>query len=119
MSLFWELHQHYKIHEAQREADRAYYKARNAGEAVAELRARCDKALLVCEALWTFLRDELNVTEEKLLERIREIDLEDGAADGKVRRPPEPCRQCGRTVSRRHPRCLYCGAPVRQDPFAV
>ena len=119
MSIFWELHQHLKIHGAARSADQAYYKARTAMEEVLELRARCDKALLLCEAIWSFLQDELGVTEEQLMERIREIDLQDGTEDGKVRRPPESCAQCGRPVTRRHPRCLYCGAPLTQDPFAV
>ena len=119
MSIFWELHQHFKINSAAREADRAYYKARTAREEVLELRARCNKTLLICEALWTFIRDEMGVTEEDLLERIRKIDLQDGTEDGKVRRPPEACPRCGRPVTRRHPYCLYCGAPVVQDPFVV
>ena len=65
--------------------------------------------------MWELLRDRSNLSEEALLEKVREVDLRDGALDGKVTVPPQKCPQCGRTVSRRHRRCIYCGAEGLMD----
>ena len=119
MVLFWELHQHLKINEARKDADRAYYSAKNVGIEVSDLKGKCDKALLVCEALWTFINERLGITEDELIERIKEIDLSDGKMDGKARRTVMECPHCNRTISMRHPRCIYCGEVVEHDPFAV
>jgi hypothetical protein len=119
MALFWELHQHMKIHEARKEADRAYYSAKNVGLEVSDLKGKCDKALLVCEALWSFINERLGVTEDELIDRIKEIDLSDGKMDGKARRTVMECPHCNRTISMRYQRCIYCGEVVEHDPFAV
>ena len=50
------------------------------------------------------------LSEEVLLERIRQIDLMDGQLDGKVSTKVKRCTRCNRVMSRRHGRCLYCGA---------
>ncbi len=91
--------------------------AEEAQREVVRLQARCDKALLVCEALWTMLRDKLGLTEQELLERVKQIDLTDGALDGRVRKPPVACTQCGRETPTRIAHCIYCGAAVKSDPF--
>lgn len=119
MSIFWELHQQSRIREANSEANRAYSKARNATMETLTIKARLDKALIICEALWSFLHEKFGITEKELCDRIRDIDLSDGALDGKVRRPPRTCPDCERVTSRRHPECLYCGAAIDEDPFAL
>jgi hypothetical protein len=93
--------------------------ARQAQSKVAEIEAKCDRALLVCEALWTIMRDKLGVPEDELVARVNEIDLSDGRLDGKVRKENAvSCPSCGRTIARRFPKCIYCGQPVVHDPFA-
>ena len=119
MVLFWELHQHYKIHLARKEANRAYYSAKRVGEQVHELKSMSGKALLVCEAMWSFMQERMGITEEELIQRMEDIDLTDGKLDGKVRRSVDTCPHCDRTISLRYPRCIYCGKPVEHDPFAV
>jgi hypothetical protein len=91
--------------------DRAISKAEGAEQ-------RLDRALLTLEAMWTLLRERLNVTDEHLVQRIVEIDESDGIRDGKVRRPPVACPHCAKTIPARFPRCFYCGEAVPVDPFA-
>ena len=71
---------------------------------------RLDTLTLACTALWTLLRDRTDLTEEDLLNRIRELDLADGQADGKIGKKLRRCPKCDRVMSPRHRRCLYCGA---------
>ena len=85
-------------------------------ETAAEVRAatqrveeRLDKLVLVTMALWSLMREHTELTEEDLLARIREIDLKDGREDGKVGRQVAECLSCGRVMSTRYIKCLYCG----------
>jgi hypothetical protein len=119
MSLFWSLHHDsiagtYALSEAQE----AKQTARTARDKVADIEARSDKALLVCEALWTILRDKLGVTEEELVNRVNDIDFSDGKLDGKVRRPPLECPKGKRMVASRFMKCTYCGHAIQGTPFA-
>ena len=88
------------------------------GKSVSELSQRLDRAMLACEAMWTILRDKLNLTDAELVDRINAVDLSDGQLDGKVRKPVVSCPKCGRTMSAKMSKCMYCGTPVVQDPFA-
>jgi hypothetical protein len=119
VELFWELHQQSRIRQAEKDADRAYYKAKDASYALADLRGKLSKTLMICEALWSFMHEKLGITEEELYERIRDIDLSDGKLDGKVRRKPHNCPSCDRITGRQHRECLYCGEPLKPDLFEV
>jgi len=104
---------------AQHMAEQASGRARRTARDVQALEARCDRLAMLCEAMWTMMREQLNLTDEQLLDRINQIDLTDGRLDGKVDRAGAiDCYKCGRTVSRRFARCMYCGEAVAQDPFA-
>ena len=116
MSMFWAISR--GVQRASVDAARASGDAQRARSEVAELEAKCDRALLVCEALWSRLRDRLGITEEELVQRVNDIDLSDGTLDGKVRKPnAHACPSCGRTIAKRFPKCIYCGKPVVHDPF--
>ena len=117
MSLFWGMYHGSGAHAAASDARSARRTASDAQLDVRELEARCDRALLICEALWTILRDKLGVPEDELVNRVNEIDLSDGALDGKVRRKAVQCAKCGRTVARRFEKCIYCGRPIEKDTF--
>ena len=69
-----------------------------------------DQLSLVCSAMWELLREKNGLTEEDLMAKVREVDLRDGVADGKVTKQVLKCVKCGRTMSPRHKKCLYCGA---------
>lgn len=91
--------------------------AERAQRAAEQLEARLERALLTMEAMWSLLRDRLQVTDEQLVDRVVEIDLTDGVLDGKIRREALQCPQCERRIPRRFPRCMYCGQEIRHDPF--
>jgi len=79
---------------------------------------RFDKLVLLNMAMWSLLQERTGLKEEDLLQRAQEIDLQDGVADGKVTRTVKKCGNCGRSVSNRHNRCLYCGSDaLSETPF--
>lgn len=119
MELFWELHQQDLIARAGGDAATARSKANEAVIRLGQVERRADKALLLCEALWTLLREQLNLTDEQLVERIRKLDMTDGKLDGKVRREPRQCPACGRVTPQRMRACLYCGEAAPETPFAT
>ena len=85
---------------------------------VRELADRVDELALTCAAMWSLLEEKTSLTNEDLLAKIRETDLKDGVADGKMTRTVKQCPSCGRTMSERHKRCLYCGAvELKTTPF--
>ena len=66
MTLFWELHLRRELTHLASSAGRAERRARSLEQRVEELEARCEKSLLVTEALWTLVRDGLGLTDEQL-----------------------------------------------------
>ena len=113
-SLFWGLHTHgdqlRKEIQTGMEARQVASQAREAQSAVLDLERRLSKLTLISMALWSLLSEKVRLTEEDLMERVKTIDLMDGEADGKLKREVAKCGNCGRVMSPRHPRCLYCGA---------
>ena len=118
MSTFWAANRAMDRASSEMLSADARAKATDARRQVADLSARLDRAMLVCEALWTVVRDRVGVTEEELIARVNEVDLSDGQLDGKVRRSAVACPRCKRTIARRFKKCVYCGQPIMQDPFA-
>jgi hypothetical protein len=103
---------------ARRTADEAKAQAREARTAVELMRMDVERLLMIAEALWGMLKEQHGYSDQQLIERVQRIDLRDGLLDGKVaRQPPAVCGKCGRVVGRHRSACLYCGAPVQQDPF--
>ncbi|UCG82372.1 MAG: hypothetical protein JSW38_09240 [Dehalococcoidia bacterium] len=92
---------------ARKEAEKA---ARTVESIEKTLEEKIDRLALICRAMWELLRESNNISEESLLRKVNEVDLLDGSIDGKVRIPPKKCSHCGRTVSKRHMRCIYCGS---------
>ncbi|MBI1368076.1 MAG: hypothetical protein GC162_05420 [Planctomycetes bacterium] len=85
--------------------------------AVQTLQRQVDRLEMICEAMWTLLRERTNLSDEALMAKILELDLSDGNADGKITRPAQKCPKCNRPNSRRHEMCIYCGTPLRTTPF--
>ncbi len=95
---------------AETSANMAGAKADRARNDVQQIEQRLDCLVLANMALWSLLQEKTGLTEQDLLDRVQQIDLADGQADGKARTPPAKCPDCGRMMSPRHKRCLYCGA---------
>ncbi|MCK5000675.1 MAG: hypothetical protein KAS23_14125, partial [Anaerohalosphaera sp.] len=77
------------------------------------------KTLMICEALWEILRDEHGYKLDDLHSKLYEIDMRDGVLDGKNKRKPTNCPNCNRTVSPRHPACIYCGQVIDNSVFTI
>ncbi len=117
MSFLWELHQQERIGAVRAAAQDARQRASNAEQEIDLLRADLDRLHLVTQAMWTLLQEKSGLTDEDLAERVRQVDLTDGKLDGRVRQQAAPCPQCGRMVSRKRPRCMYCGAELQVGPL--
>lgn len=72
-------------------------------DAVADLQRRAEKQALILRALFALLGERHGLTEGELLDRFRQAEAETANAPAKL------CSHCGRAVSQRHQRCLYCG----------
>ena len=96
--------------QAEIESRAAGAKATDAVATAQDLERRLDKLTLIAMAMWSFLSEKTSVTEEQLIERVKQIDLMDGVEDGKLHRQVAKCSACGRVMSPRHTKCLYCGA---------
>jgi len=84
------------------------------------LRFDVEKLFMITQALWTMLKEQHGYTDEQLIDRINQIDLQDGRLDGKVAKEKirPDCPSCGRKLIGRRPVCLYCGTEVARNPFA-
>ena len=95
--------------------------AREASKARSELEGvefNVEKLLMITEALWIILKEQLGYEDEELMKRIQEIDMRDGKLDGKVKGSINPaCPECQRVLIGKMPKCLYCGTEVNRDPF--
>ena len=117
MPIFWDYPTRISQDLTQRVASQAESTAHRSKHAADELAQRLDRLALVTEALWALLKERSDMTDEELLEHIRLVDLSDGVLDGKVRRGAQACPGCGRTLSKRNARCIYCGVEVVKGPF--
>lgn len=117
MSLFWELRSG-SFRGVSMDATEAKYTAREARMRIVRLEQKYGKMLLICEALWSLLREKQGMSENDLVERVNQIDLTDGTLDGRVRRPPMECPKCKRTTPRRLYECIYCGEEIQGNMFA-
>jgi hypothetical protein len=105
--------------QARAEANNANSKSAENTAEVESLRRDMDRLMMICEALWGFLKDKHGYTDEQLNEAVKTIDLRDGQLDGKTTQPAAtPCPNCGKINSARRPRCIYCGTPLPVNLFA-
>jgi hypothetical protein len=98
--------------EAESSARLARSEARGAADEIRELEKRFDALSLTCAALWELLRKETPLTDEQLVDKIQEIDLQDGSLDGKLAHDARQCPQCPQKNHPHRDTCLYCGAPL-------
>ena len=105
-SLLWDLYQQGQINETSR---RVASVRQELSASEREMQRRIDKLTLINMALFSLLEEKLGLTQEQLADRVRDIDLSDGALDGRAAPPAIKCPRCSRVMSVRHKKCLYCG----------
>ncbi len=94
---------------AGRQAAEASSRANAAEMRVRELEHRVERLALACNAMWALLRNQAGITDRQLQEKIAQMDAADGV-DGQGRNLVQ-CPSCGRNVSPRRGKCMYCGNP--------
>ena len=105
--------------QASRDRSRADAKASSLQRQLRFLETNLAKALMINEAMWELMRDRLKLTLDDLNDKLYQIDMRDGALDGKNQRQIVECPKCGRKVSPRHPACIYCSHIVDDTVFAM
>lgn len=110
--MLWDIYQDSKISANSANVSRA---ALDAQQSIHRLESKIDSLALTCQAMWEILRDRTDIDEEQLMAKMKEIDLRDGSADGKMGTGGKPCPSCGRMLSRRRTSCLYCGEDVGKE----
>ncbi len=114
----WAIHLQHETASASRLAEKSAHQTTTLAARVTELESALDRLLLVTRSVWEIARDQAGLTDDALLRKIEEVDIRDGVKDGKLTQPAKRCPRCSRTMSKRHRRCLYCGAEDgEQDPF--
>jgi len=84
---------------------------------VKELDHQIARLSLLNQAMWEILHEKLQISQEELEAKAREIDLRDGIQDGRVTDVALKCPTCGRISNSRHHKCLYCGQLFEKPLF--
>lgn len=99
-------------------AEVARSQAEKTALSVEGLKRDVERLFMVAEAIWTFLKEQHDYTDDDLARRIREIDLRDGRLDGQVAREgPRLCPHCQRPLDKTRDYCIYCGQLIQRGPF--
>lgn len=113
--IFWEVRQQSQIAGAQFDARSAKGKAASIENRVDRLEGKLERLSLTCQALWELLRENTEFAEDDILEKMTEVDLRDGVADGKIGHNVLSCPACNRPSNSQRNICLYCGATLQKD----
>jgi hypothetical protein len=87
-----------------RDAAQATSKANAAEQRVRELEHRVQRLALACNAMWSLLKVQTGLTDDQLREAVEQIDK------AVMEAPAPQCAGCGRRLTRRQGKCMYCGA---------
>lgn len=118
-NLFWNMSQDRRISSVESDSSVAYYRSQDAIARIQELEHTVERLMLLSHALWEILRERDSLADETLAAKIREIDLRDGAEDGRMNETAlRRCQKCGHDFNSKRPRCIYCGEPANttEDP---
>jgi len=104
-----DIYQQVKISQANSTANRAENIAERFESRIEELQRQVERLIIVNQAVWELLKESNFANEDKLLNKIEEIDLRDGSVDGKISQTIKVCQRCHRNSNSKRLTCLYCG----------
>jgi hypothetical protein len=81
---------------------------------IEDLNERIDRLVMIMRATLALL-EEQGITPERLMEKINELDLQDGVDDERVRDLIVECPSCQSKVAPGLRNCQMCGTEVRAD----
>ena len=113
LHLMWDYRQHLKIEandlaQATTSTQVSHLKNRNIRQ-MEQLQTEIDQLSLVCQAMWTLIQDNLDISESELKERIVALDMLDGVLDGKMGAVKMKCPECDATMNNKIKHCMFCG----------
>jgi hypothetical protein len=91
------------------ETRKASREASSASRDVADLKRKVRQLELINRAIWELVRDTSNFSEDDLIQKVREVDIDEANA------LPKECVACGRSNNAKRLKCLYCGEALVQD----
>ncbi len=108
------------VHSAQRAAQHEAQTNRTRQRSQYEdLEDQIARLKLICESMWELTSEVTGLTAEQLEQRIHEVDMDDGQADGRKVHAAAKCAQCDSMIPSRSKVCTYCSAPApSRSPFA-
>lgn len=81
---------------------------------IEDLNERIDRLVMILRATLALLEDQ-GITPEKLMAKMKELDLQDGTGDDRVRENIAECPSCQSKVAPGLRNCQLCGTEVRAD----
>jgi hypothetical protein len=112
MNFLWDLSQNGQAAEARTDAIEAKVQVAEHSDRMRTLEVRVSHMALACQAMWEMLRDRVGITEQELLAKMNEVDLRDGAKDGRMTPVLTSCPACGKPSNSKNSSCMYCGAAL-------
>jgi hypothetical protein len=85
------------------DAAEANTKANAAQRHARELERRIEHLAMACNAMWNLLKTQTGLTDEQLKEKMQQLQAASATAQ------PANCPACGRRISPRQGKCIYCG----------
>ena len=100
-------------------ADRALDLHLQSSDELAQSTRRIERLELTVEALWEILKARLGATDPELALMVSRVDLADGREDGRMgpdrSKHAQCCEECGRPVSPKRDRCVYCHTAISRS----
>lgn len=84
--------------------------AAGGGSDIKEMRKAIGKLMMITQAMWEIIAESHSLSDDHIVAKVREIDLRDGAVDGKIKKPIRVCVSCGKVLPLGRDGCLYCGS---------
>lgn len=117
MSIIYDLFQQYSLGKLRKETNELSQEVRDFKGTHRSHDEQIKSSALILESIWELVKERTGLDDQDLMEKITEVDLRDGVADGKRREKASTCLGCGRKISNRFQKCYHCG--VENNMYSV